>query len=306
MEWNHDTNNHNEMKLNILIIENEIYLAQSISARLLELEHTCDICISLEENIKDEHYDIVLLSTNINGQDFGSIIKKYENSIVILMVSYVSSHTVSIPLSLGAKDYLIKPFLIDDLIRKIDHYVDYEVQKQKIGTYEKYLSSTFKKAKVTSNETELQFPLFIFSNLQKDADAFAYQYAFKNDLTLDFLMLNDNSMPVDLDKFGTNLVYIKGFDTLNKYNRRSFLKLIQDKNVMIENCKNIDVEDYPTFEIDSKKSVLSANEILPIEEYIKFIISNYQDKFSDTKLSEYLGMSRKSIWEKRKKHGITK
>ena len=33
---------------------------------------------------------------------------------------------------------------------------------------------------------------------------------------------------------------------------------------------------------------------------------NFQDKFSDTKLSEKLGISRKSLWEKRKKFGIEK
>jgi len=292
--------------LNILIIENEIYLAQSISARLLELEHNCDICISIEEDNKGIDYDIVLLSTNINGQDFSSVIKKYENAIILLMVSYVSNHTVSMPLDLGAKDYLIKPFMIDDLIKKIDHYVDYKIQKQKLQTYEKYLSSTFQKTKITLDTDEMEFPLFVFSNSQKDSDNFAFKYAFKNKLMLDFLILSDKKMPQSLDIPEQSITYVKGFESLRDENRNLFVEMIKDKNVIIQNNKGIEVTGYKTFEIDSKKNVLAENEILPIEEYIKYIIVNYQNKYSDTKLAELLGLSRKSIWEKRKKHEIKK
>lgn len=292
--------------MNILIIENEIYLAQSISARLLELEHNCDICISIEEDNKGIDYDIVLLSTNINGQDFSSVIKKYENAIILLMVSYVSNHTVSMPLDLGAKDYLIKPFMIDDLIKKIDHYVDYKIQKQKLQTYEKYLSSTFQKTKITLDTDEMEFPLFVFSNSQKDSDNFAFKYAFKNKLMLDFLILSDKKMPQSLDIPEQSITYVKGFESLRDENRNLFVEMIKDKNVIIQNNKGIEVTGYKTFEIDSKKNVLAENEILPIEEYIKYIIVNYQNKYSDTKLAELLGLSRKSIWEKRKKHEIKK
>ena len=233
--------------MNILIIENEIYLAQSISARLLELEHNCDICISIDEDNKDIDYDIVLLSTNINGQDFSSVIKKYENAIILLMVSYVSNHTVSMPLDLGAMDYLIKPFMIDDLIKKIDHYVDYKIQKQKLDTYEKYLSSTFQKTKITFETDETEFPLFVFSNSQKDSDNFAFKYAFKNKLLLDFLIVSDKKMPQSLDVQENSLMYIKGFESLKDENKNLLFELIKDKNVIIQNNKGIEITGYKTY-----------------------------------------------------------
>ena len=43
-----------------------------------------------------------------------------------------------------------------------------------------------------------------------------------------------------------------------------------------------------------------------IEDYVKFIVLNYQHKFPDTELSKKLGISRKSLWEKRKKYDIFK
>jgi DNA-binding NtrC family response regulator len=46
--------------------------------------------------------------------------------------------------------------------------------------------------------------------------------------------------------------------------------------------------------------------ILPISEYVKLMIVKHQDKMPDIRISEMLGISRKSLWEKRKKYGIEK
>ena len=58
--------------------------------------------------------------------------------------------------------------------------------------------------------------------------------------------------------------------------------------------------------IESEKDELDDNSIMSIEEYIKYIIKKYESKFPDTELSRRLGISRKSLWEKRKKHGLNK
>jgi DNA-binding NtrC family response regulator len=56
----------------------------------------------------------------------------------------------------------------------------------------------------------------------------------------------------------------------------------------------------------SDNKVIEQGDILPIEDYVKYIVLNYQHKFPDTELSKKLGISRKSLWEKRKKYGIIK
>jgi DNA-binding response OmpR family regulator len=100
-----------EMK--ILIVENEIYLAQSIASKLAEIGHTCDMATTVKEALnKSDHYDAVLLSTNISGQNFYPVIERYKSSIIILMVSYISNDTVSNPLKSGANDYILKPFMM--------------------------------------------------------------------------------------------------------------------------------------------------------------------------------------------------
>ena len=57
---------------------------------------------------------------------------------------------------------------------------------------------------------------------------------------------------------------------------------------------------------DKENRVFDRGDILSIDDYVKYIILNFQNKFPDTELSKKLGISRKSLWEKRKKYGITK
>ena len=52
--------------------------------------------------------------------------------------------------------------------------------------------------------------------------------------------------------------------------------------------------------------ILDQGDILCIDDYVKYVICNFQNKFPDTELSKKLGISRKSLWEKRKKYGINK
>ena len=52
--------------------------------------------------------------------------------------------------------------------------------------------------------------------------------------------------------------------------------------------------------------MIPSNVVIPIEDYIKQIIINFQGQLPDTELSKRLGISRKSLWEKRKKYGIQK
>ncbi|MBK1993680.1 hypothetical protein FSE90_05375, partial [Campylobacter novaezeelandiae] len=62
--------------------------------------------------------------------------------------------------------------------------------------------------------------------------------------------------------------------------------------------------DYIDLKNDEKN--INNNEILTIDEYVKYIILTYQNIFPDTDLSKKLGISRKSLWEKRKKYEISK
>lgn len=293
--------------MKILIIENEIYLAQSIATKLGELGHICEMCTSTKDAIKSNNYDVVLLSTNINGQDFNPVIDTFKKSIVILMVSYISNDTVSKPLSAGAKDYILKPFMIEELIRKINHYQDYERLKKRNEAYEKYLTHTFSSLTRDDSHNNVELPLFIFSSFQKNADAFAFEYASSKNLPIHFVTLSDSKAMSEISSIPQNcIVYIIDYQLLKKGDKKSFCELIGNRKVIIASTDKIEEVEHPVLEIKSENNVFDRGEILPIEDYVKFIVLNYQSKYPDTELSKKLGISRKSLWEKRKKYDIIK
>jgi len=293
--------------MKILIIENEVYLAQSIATKLGEQGHVCEMCTSTKDAIRSNNYDVVLLSTNINGQDFIPVIETFKSSIVILMVSYISNDTVSKPLAAGAKDYILKPFMIEELIRKINHYQDYEKLKRRNIAYEKYLHHTFINAKHDKPLDNVELPLFVSSSFQKYADAFAFEYAQKKDMPLHFLTLTDSKSLNEISNIPQNtLIYVIDYQVLKKGDKKTFCDLIAGRQIIIASSDKIEEVEYPVIEIKNESNVFDKGEILPIEDYVKFIVLNYQDKYPDTELSKKLGISRKSLWEKRKKYDIVK
>lgn len=293
--------------MKILIIENEVYLAQSIATKLGEIGHMCEMCTSTKDAIRGSSYDVVLLSTNINGQDFIPVIETFKNSIVILMVSYISNDTVSKPLSAGAKDYILKPFMIEELIRKIDHYQDYEKLKKRSEAYEKYLDYTFESAKDEIHIDNVELPLFISSSFQKYADAFAFEYAKHHNLAIHFVTLDDPKALQEIENLPQNsIIYLINYQALKKNDKQRLCELIAEKKAIISSTDKIEDVRHPVMEIKNESNVFDKNEILPIEDYVKYIVINYQDKYPDTELSKKLGISRKSLWEKRKKYDIVK
>ena len=293
--------------MKILIIENEVYLAQSIATKLGELGHVCEMCTSTKDAIKSNNYDVVLLSTNINGQDFNPVIETFKKSIVILMVSYISNDTVSKPLAAGAKDYILKPFMIEELIRKIDHYQDYERLKKRNEAYETYLEHTFSSVSHDHNHKDIELPVYISSSFQKYADAFAFEHASIKNQPIHFISLNDPKAMSEIESATQNcIIYIIDYQSLKKTERKSFCELIAGKQVIVESTDNIDDVSFNVIDIKSENNVFDQGDILPIEDYVKFIVLNYQHKFPDTELSKKLGISRKSLWEKRKKYDIIK
>ncbi|MCK4737263.1 MAG: hypothetical protein KAT10_01780, partial [Sulfurimonas sp.] len=150
-------------------------------------------------------------------------------------------------------------------------------------------------------------PLFISSSYQKHADSFAFEYAKEKNLPLHFITLSDPKAMSEIESItGNSVIYIIDLQTLKKVDRKALYTLIENKKVIISSTDKIEDEGFEVLEIKSENNIFDQGEILPIEDYVKFIVLNYQHKFPDTELSKKLGISRKSLWEKRKKYDIVK
>ncbi len=295
--------------MKILIVENEIYLAQSISTKLTELGHNCEVATTIKDAIKKEEFNAVLLSTNISGQNFYPVIEHYKNAIVILMVTYVSNDTVSGPLKAGADDYILKPFMIEELVRKLNHLQDYISFKKENETYRSYIDHLLKKKPPQEITNKTPLPVLLRVNYQKNSDAIVFKYAQDYNESFTFISLDDADAISQLKKIQeSELIYLINFQNLKKSDKLKVLSLIQNRRVILSTTDMNDMCDGSIECIDVKndEGVFEKGDILSIENYVKYIIVKYQNKFPDTELSKKLGISRKSLWEKRKKYGISK
>ncbi len=287
--------------MNITIIDNEVYLVQSISAKLADYGHECNVIGTLNE--ADESADVILLSTNITG-NINSFLENNREKIIILMVTYVSDDTVTKPIASGATDYIIKPFMIEELIRKIDHYKDVQDINNLNNFYKDYLANRFKSCNVEV-DAKLEAPLVLVGS-QKQTDAYVFEYIQQTKKPIKFLSLEDKDALQTIKKSGADtLIYATHLQKLKKSDAEAIIKAAKDKKVIISTNVELD-SDIKTIKLSSSKDSFDADEILTLDDYVKYILTTYQDRFPDTELSKKLGISRKSLWERRKKYDIYK
>jgi DNA-binding response OmpR family regulator len=174
--------------MKIIIVENEMYLAQSIASKLSENRFETEIFSSTKEAMKSNG-DVYLLSTNLPGQDTSPLITQFKDKIIILMVSYINNDTVGEPLKLGAKDYIVKPFMIEELMRKIEHYQEYQELKKHTLLYQEYMENLLQDIDTDFDTDKLSVPVVIQTNYQRLIDKLVFKYAQKKNKLLTFIPL---------------------------------------------------------------------------------------------------------------------
>lgn len=291
--------------MKIIIVENELYLAQSIASKLNENGFDTEIYSTIKEAMKSNG-DVYLLSTNMPGQDTTPLIKTFSDKIIILMVSYINNDTVSQPLKLGAKDYIVKPFMIEELLRKIEHYQEYQGLKKRTELYQEYMDNLLKDIQTNNAIEKIAPPLVIETNYQRLVDKVVFEYAQQEDKLLTFVPLSEKSWKEKIQNSPSHsILYITDVHSLKKADKEHLLELIQSYNFIL--CSTDTFEsDFETIVLNTDSKLYDQNEILTIDDYVKFIVNSFQYKFPDTELSKKLGISRKSLWEKRKKYELFK
>lgn len=142
--------------------------------------------------------------------------------------------------------------------------------------------------------------MILKSNKQSSADAFVFNYANECDITLSFIDLTSTNSVEKVMKLPTenNLLFLSNFQALKATEKEKLLDFIQNKNVILHTNSNTDDLKINCINLNDNEKNINSNEILTIDEYVKYVIINYQNIFPDTDLSKKLGISRKSLWEK--------
>lgn len=180
--------------MKITLIDNNLNFSDKILTKLTQIGHETEYFTCVYKAMRESKSDIYLLTTAITEKECTDFIKYFKYKIIILIADSYTYSTVRLPLDLGAQDYIIKPFRMEELERKIDYFR----LKTSIHSYP--------------------------SNLDISSDLQAYDGSY----------------------------------------------------------------------------------IMSIEEYIKFIIKNFQYKITDTELAKQLDISRKKLYDRRNKYHIYK
>lgn len=295
--------------MKILIIENNIYLAQSISSKLIDRGYDCimqkDINFKLN---KDILFDVVLISYDVCTTSCANVIRLFPNSIIIMMIKYVANDTVTKMFNAGIYDYILKPFVIDELIRKVEHYKQFSKLKQEVVFYKNYFEFIEGVLNMPVPFT-YNLPFIIRSNSQRSADIYAMRYARIKNIRFNFMNIsninfNDINSINDGSSYAT---YLTGLEQLKKNDRIDLLNAFSKQNILLSFISKEDIAFNNIADITSTGNDIDLNgELLSIKDYEKAMISKYENVYSDIELSKKLGISRKSLWEKRKRYGIIK
>lgn len=291
--------------MNILILDEEMYLAQKVAIRLQEEGNNCYNVSNIKEINFDKEYDTILLSTNISTENVHKIISTFKESIIILLVSYVNDVTVTKPLKDGADDYIVKPFIMNELVRKIYHYKEFKELECNNKNLSNYLDFAFNNISYDIDIPQ-ELPFFIETNDQRVADKIVFDVARKLNKTIKFISL-ENHTKIEPSEFKNELLYIYDFHYIKKGSKDIILNTIKEFDAIICSLEDIDEDiDYPIISVKAPNKLSTVDSILTINDYVKMMVLNFQTKYPDTELSKRLGISRKSLWEKRKKFGIEK
>lgn len=290
--------------MKLLILENEVYLAQSIAGKLSDAGYECTISQSIpKERVS---YHAILISSNIYNQNCEFFIKQHSDSIIIMMISYISDDTVSKPLLAGARDYVLKPFMIDELVRKIRHYNEFAETKRVLDFYNAYFDFIQKELN-TPSLLQYNPPFIIKSTSQRSADIYAMKYAREKNILLEFIALKDK----DYKNIFKNtpqkqkIYYATNLEELKKQERKEFLELAHRYPMIISFISTDKVQFQQVIDISHIPNTQElGGDIMSIHDYVKTIIAKFESRYPDIELAKKLGMSRKSLWEKRKKYGL--
>lgn len=106
----------------ILIIEDEMHINELMKRNLQLVGHSCTQCFDGLEALKvmyEKEFDLVLLDVMLPGMSGFDLITKLEGTPVIFVTAKGELEDKLQGLSLGAEDYIVKPFEMLELIARV-------------------------------------------------------------------------------------------------------------------------------------------------------------------------------------------
>lgn len=107
----------------ILIVEDDRHINELIRRNLKLAGHECVCCfdgIQAQEMISERQYDLILLDVMLSGMSGFELISEIQDTPVIFVTAKGELKDKLTGLSLGAEDYIVKPFEMLELLARVN------------------------------------------------------------------------------------------------------------------------------------------------------------------------------------------
>jgi len=169
------------------------------------------------------------------------------------------------------------------------------------------MKSMFREVDVEVNMKDINLPITIYTNHQRVADKIAIDISNYRKKSLRFIDLQNNDWESKAKALESNkIAYISRIDKLKKDDREKLFEILNGKKFILSSLDSAIETPYEKIILNSSNKMFDQNNILTINEYVQYIIKKFQYQYPDTELSKKLGISRKSLWEKRRKFELFK
>jgi len=196
---------------------------------------------------------------------------------------------------------------MDELVRKIYHYKECRSIRSELKTLREYVDFIMNDIDTSDTFLPPSFPTLIESNSQKCSDKLVFELSRKLDMPISFISLSNPTWQKQINAVtNKGIIYLTDFHSLKRTAKENLIKIIEDKNCIVSSLETEEDFPYRKVEFNNQNLLMSNTNIMTINDYVKLMVLSYQSKYPDTELSKKLGISRKSLWEKRKKLGIEK
>lgn len=290
----------------ITIIEKEISSIQSSVYALKNAGYEVEVFNCINQALNETHGDMILLSTLYTHNEIEKFVTRFHDKTILLLVNHKTNESLTIPLNLGAKDYVMKPINSEFLIKKIQHFEAFASLQKKHDSYKNYHEYILKEVNVEEYIDRLSIPLIIVTNNIAFIDQLILAYANLKKVNMVYVPLGTQNWRDKIKKSSeSDTLYLSGLETLGIKHQNILFELIKHRKFIISSFISVS-RPYRTVEIVTKEMSLRADDILNITDYAIMIIKSLQYKYPDVKIAERLGCSRKKVASLRKRFNLVK
>ncbi len=138
------------MSQDVLIVDDQRALREEVAEFLRSQGLTCAAASSGSEALqlaKERDFTVILVDIklpDINGIELTEQLRRHTpESLVLIITAHPSVETVVSALRMGASDYLTKPLILEDLLQKVRHLIEFRAQQLALRWHRQQLQAEY-------------------------------------------------------------------------------------------------------------------------------------------------------------------